>query len=389
MKSLILLGALATLTLLVLLAAKRNKTRSDRFLSFLLLVYLGSIGGNYLELYNADHGFPLPFFLNLSWVFLLLHGPTLWLYVRSFALHRKPLQWFHLVHFLPFLAFLAYQLATFQTLPADERIQMVRDEVFKTTDFYRVSVLAIALSTLSYNLWALKRIREHQWQLKRHFSRIDDKDLRWLEILTIANLCIFGINVSLFNLDLIFGIAPYRTLVLVAFSLASVYTFLLGYFGLRQGQVFLSGEGSGDESGQESARRSGRKMPDSDPALPENEFISRILARMEEDRPYLDPEITLTKLADQLHVKSHTLSEALNAGVRQSFFDFINRYRIEEFKRRFLAEDQARYSIMGVASTCGFNSKAAFYRAFQKYEGTTPTQFLSRREGRRDTGSGR
>jgi AraC-like DNA-binding protein len=99
---------------------------------------------------------------------------------------------------------------------------------------------------------------------------------------------------------------------------------------------------------------------------------------MEQEQPYLDPEINIRKLGRLMQTRHELISEVLNTGLNQNFFDYINRYRVEEFKLQCLNREKKHLSIMGIAHECGFNSKAAFYRAFNKFEATSPTSWISK-----------
>lgn len=99
---------------------------------------------------------------------------------------------------------------------------------------------------------------------------------------------------------------------------------------------------------------------------------------MEEEQPYLDPELNLAKLSNMMGTKPELISEVLNSSLKQNFFDFINKHRIEDFKIKCLSEENKHLSIMGIAYDCGFNSKAAFYRAFNKFEGSSPSAYISK-----------
>jgi len=99
---------------------------------------------------------------------------------------------------------------------------------------------------------------------------------------------------------------------------------------------------------------------------------------MELKQPYLDPELTISRLSEMLNVKVDFLSDVLNSQLNQNFFDFINRYRVGEFKNQCTLKANSHLSIMGIAYNCGFNSKASFYRAFRKFEGISPSAYIER-----------
>jgi len=230
------------------------------------------------------------------------------------------------------------------------------------------------VSTITYNIWALNLIRRWRDKLMQQYSKIEDIDLRWLRALIIASLISYSVNVALFNLDLIFHFATYKFLMFLSYSFASVYILFLGYFGLRQGNIFID---SLRETGATTDRSGNGKI--TSPAISTDDvFIKTLVRNMEEKQPYLDPEITISRLSDLLNVKTEFLSEVLNSKLNQNFFDFINRYRVGEFKNQCISKTNGHLSIMGIAYNCGFNSKASFYRAFRKFEGISPSEYIER-----------
>jgi AraC-like DNA-binding protein len=101
-----------------------------------------------------------------------------------------------------------------------------------------------------------------------------------------------------------------------------------------------------------------------------------LLAAMREHRYYCDENITVQSLAARLGLPAKDLSYVINTGFGQHFNDFINGLRIEDLKARLLDPGQRKYSLLGLATEVGFNSKPSFYRAFKKYTGQTPGEFV-------------
>ena len=98
---------------------------------------------------------------------------------------------------------------------------------------------------------------------------------------------------------------------------------------------------------------------------------------MDEKKPYLEPKLTLNMLATQLDVSSNHLSQTINQHQNQNFYDFINQYRVEEFKQRAKDPKNQHFIILALALDAGFNSKSAFNLIFKKHTGMTPSQFMS------------
>jgi AraC-like DNA-binding protein len=96
---------------------------------------------------------------------------------------------------------------------------------------------------------------------------------------------------------------------------------------------------------------------------------------MNKERPYLESQLTLPQLAQQLGISPNYLSQVINEQLQKNFFDFINEYRVAEAKSKLTADSTTKGSIADVAYDSGFNSKSAFYTAFKKHVGMTPSEF--------------
>ncbi|MGI4759625.1 MAG: helix-turn-helix domain-containing protein [Janthinobacterium lividum] len=96
---------------------------------------------------------------------------------------------------------------------------------------------------------------------------------------------------------------------------------------------------------------------------------TRLLALMVDEQPWLEPELTLTELAQRLRTNPGLLSKVINAGCGQNFNDFVNTYRVHEAQRKLADPRFGHYSLVGVALESGFNSKSTFNRVFKKLLG--------------------
>lgn len=372
MEYILIIGTFEAVFLILLLLSKKDKTLSDFCLGVIFFLYALSTGGSYLEIYNIRNNFPYPGLINLSWLILFLHGPALWFYVKSISDSRFKFKPIYLFHFVPFLFFLTFHYFNFIKLPVQEKIGLVENDLFKEQIFYKVSVLSIGVLTILYNLWVIRIIRFFRIRVMQNYSKIEDIDLTWLRTLSIAALVCYSVNVAMFNLDLIFNFATYKFLMALTYSFASVYILFLGYFGLKQPDVFTSSKRL-QEFSYKSPKNTNNKPNDTS-----DEFVTALLTIMETQKPYLDPELTLSALSKLVNVKPEFLSRVINSQLNQNFFDFINSYRVGEFKNQCVSKTNSHLSIVGIAYNCGFNSKAAFYRTFKKSEGISPTAFKER-----------
>jgi AraC-like DNA-binding protein len=99
-----------------------------------------------------------------------------------------------------------------------------------------------------------------------------------------------------------------------------------------------------------------------------------LLQFMEEQHPYLEHQLTLQKLALFTGFPAYRISDILNKHLSLNFFDFVNRYRIDEWKRRAQEAPQS-ITIQELAYSVGFNSKSSFNAAFKKHTGQTPSEY--------------
>ena len=96
---------------------------------------------------------------------------------------------------------------------------------------------------------------------------------------------------------------------------------------------------------------------------------------MKSDELFLRSDMTLPKLAEAVGCSVNHLSQVINAGFSMSFFDYLNRYRIDYARQLLSALDDSNCAILNIAFTVGFNSNSAFYAAFKKCVGQTPAQY--------------
>jgi ligand-binding sensor domain-containing protein/AraC-like DNA-binding protein len=105
------------------------------------------------------------------------------------------------------------------------------------------------------------------------------------------------------------------------------------------------------------------------------ECLKKLDHQMKVEKIYTDPELTLKKLADSINVNTHTLSRLLNDNLDVRFSEFVNTNRIDEAKRILTDPQRAHVKIISVGLEVGFNTMPAFYNAFKKNTGMTPSTY--------------
>ena len=104
--------------------------------------------------------------------------------------------------------------------------------------------------------------------------------------------------------------------------------------------------------------------------------LQKIVETVEQQQLYLNPELTLADVAEAVGLNLNVVSQSINAGLGQSFNDFINEYRVAAIKTKFEKGDHAEHTFLAIAFDCGFNSKNTFNRAFKKSTGLSPKAYI-------------
>ncbi len=108
--------------------------------------------------------------------------------------------------------------------------------------------------------------------------------------------------------------------------------------------------------------------------------FEELLQFIENDQPYLNPQLSLRSLAEQVNLHPNKLSSLINEQKGINFNELINHYRLDYFKRIAFDPDYKHMTLLGLAYESGFNSKTVFNAFFKKKEGITPSTWLKSAE---------
>lgn len=97
---------------------------------------------------------------------------------------------------------------------------------------------------------------------------------------------------------------------------------------------------------------------------------------MLERKPHINPDLKIADLAAAAGISSYTLSYLFNQYLKRGYYDYINDYRIAEFKDRIQKGEHIQYTVDTLIGLCGFSSRSTFFRHFKKMTGTTPNEYI-------------
>ena len=107
--------------------------------------------------------------------------------------------------------------------------------------------------------------------------------------------------------------------------------------------------------------------------IADTEIWDRIQTFMEEQKPYLDPDLTLARLSRKMGVPSKSLSETINLTTGENVSRFINKARITAAQEAMLKGETVTNAML----LSGFNTKSNFNREFLRVVGRPPSAWLA------------
>jgi AraC-like DNA-binding protein len=361
----ILLGALQGFIISTLLFVSRENHVANRRLG--VLIFLMSLAS--LNIYLLEQGMPgwSPGFLIFAaltpMIIVMPMGPLIYFYIRSFSNSSAKLKQREWLHFTPvILDLLPYLIALFYIIG-------LIFAVINRNDVPWISVIDVLntysdiprwISVTTYLLLSLKFLND-----QKKILSLEAGNYSWLRQFVIVFLCFQWI----WLLHLIPYILPqFRLQLMESVGWYPVYiplAVLIYWLGIK-GYIVSYGRS---------------RKRNSIPLSPETiqSTLASLRDAMAKDWLFLDPALNLSRVASHVNVPQKIISAVLNQHFEKSFNEFVNEYRIEEFKRRVRETGHQHLTIAGIALECGFNSQPTFQRTFKYFTGMSPTEYLSQR----------
>lgn len=358
--------------LLLLFLFKAKKEIPDYVLAAWLTLIALHLALHYLRFTSLD--FEYPWLLGIILPLPVLHAVFLYLYTISLTENKLPHFPVILLHLLPFLLLAGLTLPFYQLSPAE------KIAVFKAggKGFEWYSIIQLPLILLSggfYSVLTLLKIRKYRRKIPDFLSNTDHKMLRWLEYLTIG-LGLIWLFTLLFDDNIIFGGV-------------TVFVLFIGFFGINQVAVFSSkvennsSSIAGSHSGSTQEDQPGtieRKEKYAKSGL-DSRQVSEIMSKLEQimlvEKPFKESELTLNDLARRIDLNPNQLSQVINSETGNTFYHYINTYRIHEFLHLISLPENKKFTFLALAYDCGFNSKTTFNKYFKIQTGKTPSEYFS------------
>ena len=361
-----LLASIQGVLLSLMLFFKKTNHTANIFLS-LVIFALSS------ELFTAVYyskGWYLSFihFSGFTYPLALTYGPLFYFYTKFLTGQQNRFELKNLIHFLPYFSVYAIMFPVF-FYPAAEKIAFVQNMISDNQPFiYTVIEKFIPLQGLFYTVLIISLVADYNKKIKDSFSNIDKINLDWLKYLTFGMILCWSIVGLSTIMDLFVNMEQKFDIVLHASISVIIYS--IGYLSLNQPEIFMrQTDKIVEEPSKEKYKKSGLDKSTAE------EIKNKLFETMENRKPYLDSDLTLAKLAGLINVSEHNLSEVINSQLGKTYYDFINEYRVEEFKNKLKDPSTLNYNLISIAFESGFKSKTSFNTVFKKHTNRTPSEY--------------
>lgn len=344
---------------------------------------------------HITYYFITPLFVSLNPFYLL--------YVKALTTEKFRFKKKFLLHFCPALLLILLNLFSsfggfYVDLPPDAPIGTKPHADFLAVTLGIKSVfLAIAiyyLQVVTYVFQMIRMLIGHKRKLNFYFSYKENISLNWLWLF-ISTLLLF----TLFD-ALVYFTTWFESSKAIYFIIMVLFNNFLGYFGLKQTDIYLTHitpvplsdkpsdnvildlpnaeiDAFEDTVSSIESKYSGSSLMEDQ----KNELLQRLIELMEKEHVFQDSNLTINDIAYRLKTNYKYISQVINEKLNRNFYHFVNEYRIEQAKLMLVDKTYDNLSLEGIASMVGFHSRSAFNNAFKKYTGLTPTAFKLGQEG--------
>lgn len=312
--------------------------------------------------------------------FFLL-GPMLWFYVEGLTSETawRP-RTAHVWHYMPALLGLMASAMIAAMNPAARSTMFLQGElpdgIFPPVVALVLFVLVIGWVGQSgyYVARILYRLAAYGRRIRDLFASNENRELDWLAWLVFFLGGSWLLATSMLVSENFLGLPLAGHWLNGATALILVW--FLGLWGLRQKPGFEGrySEFQAEEENQAEPYEAGDRKYLRSALGPDQaaRIAAKIERAMREDQAYLDPALSLQRLASQIGTSPNHISQTLNETIGECFFDYVNRWRVLAAQPQIMSGSE---TVLAIALSVGFNARSSFYKAFKRVTGQTPSQY--------------
>lgn len=350
-----------------LFLSKKGKPFSNKILATVFLMLFINVFSIYAMLFGMSLNFPRLMFIDDT--FLLAYGPLIYLFTQSVLFKKFKFRKQHFTHFIPFLLILITVLygVVFVDLSCfiEVNSHMKNLNIPYFAHIIEFTVFMYLIFYLIKSKILIKKVLSHAYE---KISTIDDKNIIWLKFIIHSFLILFSIAM----IHSILPIAGIKNGLIISIVILVVSLFyFINYVLFKMLNHSTNDSGIFTETSHDFKDKYGGSSLSAEQL---RQFKNDLSHFMDKSKIYLNDELSIDTLAQEINIPSKTLSQVINQGFSCNFFDFINQYRIE-YVKSLLKSPNNKKTILEIMYESGFNSKSSFNTAFKKFTNTTPSAY--------------
>ena len=370
-KSSVLLIFFANALLFTLLLYRKgrleNRSNSLWLAGFVFLgaLYIVPFMCGYAGWYGKSSYRTFLFFVPFQQLFLI--GPVFYGYIRSLLDSNFRVAGTQWLHFLPAALYLVYSLIVFVgDVFVFDSYYFYADGMDKDLDpWYQIAGL---ISMLAYLMISLKTHAAYRRLAVQQVSYADAIAYQWVKHFAIAFGLMLLLRVLFFILNPEWWEFGRKFWYYLCFSIMLLYMAIAGYsHTLKTGQSMAMGS---------IPPKPDRNANDKN-EIDLQQWKPKIDALFAQQQLHKNPNLTLIEVGQQLETNRSVVSKVINQGFQMNFNDFVNEKRVVSVIEQLQKKAHGTNTLLSIAYDCGFNSKTTFNRAFKKYTGATPKQYIA------------
>lgn len=358
-----------------LFASYKKPNNQNRYLAFYFFLFGIVLTSMCLISFSGDTKFQESSLVNLFtllfYVAILAIPPTFYLYIVFISdIDERYQNSEHVLkhYYIPILLFIINIFSFFYLNKNEDTssfMYTLSENVMNYANFLAL-LFIFPILNIYYIYKTLRIYKQHNDKLEHVFSYETGVSIKWMKHYIIGYitfiLWIYFLQLGSGNLSLHLPVALFIT----------AYLLFIGIKGSSQKKVYFR---AFPEQQILAHKVIDAPVVQEGNSIDYSEIKAQIQDVIEQEKPYLNSDLTIHAFAKQIGSNIKTVSTVLNNEFKQNFVTFINSYRIQEAKQLLLDDSHTNYTIEAIAEMVGFNSKSAFNRAFKKFTNQTPSTY--------------
>lgn len=356
--TIILLCAAQTIGLFIILSQKKFRSAPNSILKLIFISMLIYYGYYYFFFKDDELNKYIPWFISFS----LFSPPIIYFYCLSVIRASFPTIKEVIPHVIPGVLSFVWSLLVWGNCSTDTQLLTLK-----------IILIFLGLAHIVYPLMIINKLGNiyHLAGFRKIYVFKYNKEKTVMIKLFITMMLIHSVILNTKSILFLIESKSWYALEYLNIAFILLLSYLIGYMVITMPMGIHRTKKKMAVSGFKNYGKSGLNE---DRALEISKKLNDLCIN---EKVYLDSQMNLKKISVLINESPHQVTETLNRLIGQSFSEYLNNFRVEEFKRLLAQPFYQKYSILALAFEVGFNSKATFNAAFKRITKQTPSEYRS------------